>query len=94
MIIGTAKITIYAPWVHSLKEKRMVVKSICAKVRNKFNVSVSEVDAQDIHQSIIIGFACVVNESSIADSVIDNVLNFIDSNTEAEIVNIVREILY
>ena len=41
MIIGTSKVRIHAPWVRSLKEKRMVVKSICAKVQNKFNVSIA-----------------------------------------------------
>ena len=93
MIIGTAKITIYAPWVHSLKEKRMVVKSICAKVSNKFNVSIAEVEDQDIHQRIVLGFACVVGEVFIADSIIDHVLNFIESNTEGEIIDIERELI-
>lgn len=91
MIIGTVKIMIYAPWVHSLKEKRMVVKSLCAKVRNKFDVSIAEVDKQDTHQSIVLGFACVAGETSLADSIMDNVLNFIESNTEGEIISIERE---
>lgn len=90
MVIGTAKIMIYAPWVHSLKEKRMIVKSICAKVQNKFNVSIAEVEEQDTHQSIVLGFACVAGEASMADSIIDHVLNFIESNTEGEIVSIQR----
>ena len=38
MIVGVAEITIYVPWVHSLKEKRRIIKSICAKIRNKFNM--------------------------------------------------------
>lgn len=49
MIIEAATVKLYASWVHSLKEKRMVVKSIISKTRNKFNVSISEADAQDIH---------------------------------------------
>ncbi len=92
MMIGSAQITIYAPWVHSLKEKRMVVRSICARVRNTFNVSIAEVDAQDIHQRVVLGFACVANETAMADSVIDNVLRFIEGNTEGEIIDICREI--
>ena len=54
MIVEAAVIKLYASWVHSLKEKRMVVKSIIAKVQNKFNVSISEIDAQDIHKTIIL----------------------------------------
>ncbi len=93
MLIGTAQITIYAPWVHSLKEKRMVVRSICAKVRNKFNVSIAEVDAQDLHQRIVLGFACVAGDTAMADSMIENIMNFIESNSEGEIIDIQKELL-
>lgn len=93
MLIGTAQITIYAPWVHSLKEKRMVVRSICAKVRNKFNVSIAEVDAQDLHQRIVLGFACVAGDTAMADSMIENILNFIENNSEGEIIDIQKELL-
>lgn len=71
----------------------MVVKSICAKVSNKFNVSIAEVEDQDIHQRIVLGFACVVGEVLIADSIIDHVLNFIESNTEGEMIDIERELI-
>jgi len=86
------KIKFYAPWVHSLKEKRTVVKSICAKAGNKFNISIAEIDDQDIHQSIVIGLACVTDETSHCNSILDNVLYFIEENTEAEILKIDREI--
>lgn len=91
MIVATAKIKLYAPWVHSLKEKRMIVKSICAKVHNQFHVSIAEVEEQDTHQTIVLGVACVANTSSFSDSVIDNVLNYIESNTDAEITDIQKE---
>ena len=92
MIIEVAVVKLYAPWVHSLKEKRMVVQSIIAKVKNKFNVSISEVDAQDIHQTIIIGIAYIAQNVKLADSVIDTVITFIEDNNEAEILDIQREI--
>ena len=92
MIIETATIKLSAPWVHSLKEKRMVVKSIIAKTQNKFNVSIAEVNEQDRHQTIILGIACVAGTVALADSMIDNVINFIEDNTEAEMMDIQREI--
>jgi uncharacterized protein YlxP (DUF503 family) len=92
MIIGTLTIRLYAPWVHSLKEKRMVVKSIIAKVQKKFNVSIAEVDEQDTHQTIVIGLACVAGTVAFADSVIDKMIDFIESNTEAEVMDVQREI--
>lgn len=93
MIIGAVKMRIHAPWVHSLKEKRMVVKSLCARVQNNFNVSIAEVEEQDIHQIIVLGFACVTNDPSHADSINDKIINFIERNTEGEIIEIEREIL-
>ena len=92
MIVGAVKVTIYAPWVHSLTEKRMVVKSLCAKIKNKFNVSVAEVEDQDLHQRIVLGIVCVVSEVGVANSMVDNVLNFIERNTEGEIIDIEREL--
>lgn len=91
MIIGTAEIKLYASWVHSLKEKRSIVKSILNKVQNKFNVSIAEIDEQDTHQTIVLGMACVTNNSSLANSIIDRIILFIEENTEVEILEIVRE---
>ena len=70
----------------------MVLKSILAKVKNKFNVSVAEVDDLDLQQSIIIGIACVSNSAAVCDSLISEVIKFIDNNFEAEIVNIDYEV--
>lgn len=92
MIIETLEIKLYAPWVHSLKEKRMIVKSLTAKVRNKFNVSIAEIEDQDVHQSIVLGVACVAGNTALADSIMDHVLAFLEANTEAEIVGVRREV--
>ena len=46
MIIAAMTIRLRAPWVHSLKEKRMIVKSIVAQLQNRFHVSAAEIDAQ------------------------------------------------
>jgi uncharacterized protein YlxP (DUF503 family) len=93
MIIGTGRVYLHANWVHSLKEKRMIVKSITAKVQNKFNISVAEIEDMDLHQSIVIGLACVSNSSKVANSTIQNAVNFIESNTEAELLDYQIEII-
>ncbi|MHC1717623.1 MAG: DUF503 domain-containing protein [Acidaminococcaceae bacterium] len=92
MIIGTAEIKLYASWVSSLKEKRMIVKSLIARSRNKFNVSIAEIAEQDTHQTIVLGVACATNTVSHADSIIDHVIALIESSTEAEIIQITRDI--
>lgn len=88
MKIIIIKVKLRANWVHSLKEKRMIVKSLVKKLQNKFNISVSEVDNQDIHQSIVIGIAGICLDSKQADSTIDNIINYIYENTDADIINI------
>lgn len=93
MVIGAVKIRLHANWVHSLKEKRMIVKSLCHKIQNKFNVSIAEVEDQDLHQSIVLGFACVAGNHGQADSILDHVINFIENNTEGNIIEVERDIL-
>lgn len=93
MIIATAQVRLHLPWVHSLKEKRMVVKSLCSKIKNQFNVSVAEVEEQDIHQIAVLGIAGIAGDRAQADSIIDHVVNFVETNTEGEIVNIEREVI-
>ena len=51
--VAVLQVKLYAPWVHSLKEKRMVAKSLLAKLRNKFQVSAAEVEEQDVHQTLV-----------------------------------------
>lgn len=85
------KITLRASWVHSLKEKRMVVKSIIQRLKNKFNLSVAEVAEQDIHQIIVIGIAAICGSSAQVDSTMENIINFVEGNTDAEIIDIQRD---
>ena len=93
MKIASMTFRLHAPWVHSLKEKRMIVKSLVAKLQNKFHVSVAEIDEQDVHQIIVIGVASIVPHNAMADSLMDEISEFVESNTEAEIVEEIREII-
>ena len=92
MLIATMTFRLHAPWVHSLKEKRMIVKSLIARLQNKFHVSAAEIDEQDTHQIIVIGVAAVVPHSAMADSLMDEMSQFVEGNTEAEILEETREI--
>ena len=93
MFIGACTIYLTAEWVTSLKEKRMVVKSIIEKSKHKFNISIAEVDRQDIHQSIVIGFACVSNEAAHVDQMMNKVIDYIEDNTDAVVDRVETEIL-
>jgi len=93
MKIATITFKLRAPWAHSLKEKRMIVKSLVAKLQNKFHVSAAEIDEQDTHQIIVIGVAAIVPHNAMADSLMDEISEFVETNTEAEIMDEVREII-
>ena len=92
MKIAVMTFRLRASWVHSFKEKRMIVKSLVAKLQNKFHVSAAEVDEQDTHQIIVIGVAGIVPHHALADSMMDEISQFVEDNTEAEILNEMREI--
>ena len=83
---------LYAPWVHSLKEKRMIVKSLIAKLQNRFHVSAAETDEQDVHQFVVIGIAAIIPYSAMADKLTGEITRFIEENTDAEIIETHREI--
>jgi len=88
MIVGTAVVKLYAPWVHSLKEKRKIVKSLINKAQHRFNVSIAEIDALNSHQMIVLGAAIISNNAVHAHSMLDNIIKFIETNTEADIIDI------
>lgn len=91
MIVSTLRIKLYAPACHSLKEKRMIVKSLVQRARNKFNISIAEIEEQDYCQTIVLGAACVSNGRAQANAVLDEVVRFIEENTEAEITDCLYE---
>jgi uncharacterized protein YlxP (DUF503 family) len=92
MNIAVMTFRLHAPWVHSLKEKRMIVRGIVAKLQNRFHVSAAEVDEQDVHQVAVIGVAAIVPHNAMADSLMDEISRFVEENTEAEILDEMREI--
>ena len=92
MMIAAMTFRLHAPWVHSLKEKRMIVKRLVAQLQNRFHVSAAEIDEQDTHQIIVIGAAAVVPHNAMADSLMEEISQFMETATEAEIVEERREI--
>jgi uncharacterized protein YlxP (DUF503 family) len=95
MIIGISQITLHLPTVHSLKEKRQIIKSLMARVRNQFEVAIAEVDEQDRWQIAVLGVTCVSNSHKHADEILSHVRRFIEetrpdiqvSDVESEIMS-------
>ena len=93
MLIGSIQIELYIPGSSSLKEKRVVVQSIKKRIRNKFNVSIAEIDYQDKWQRVCLGISSVSNKRKHLDDVISNVINAIDRDDRIEIIDQFIEIL-
>ena len=95
MKVGVCRIRLRLPENLSLKGKRRVLKSIITQVRSKFNVSVAEVDDQDLWQLATLGICCVSNNGRYTNEVLSKVVDFIiNSRFEVEILDYEIEILF
>ena len=77
MSIGALRVRLRFPENESLKGKRRMLKSITAQVRNKFNVSIAEVEDQDLWQLATLGVVCVSSERRHANEILSKVMDFI-----------------
>ena len=94
MNIGVCRISLRLPENLSLKGKRRVMKSITTQLRNKFNVSVAEVDNQNLWQLATLGICCVSNDKRYTNQVLSKVVDFIvDGRFDVEILDYKIEIV-
>ncbi len=77
MVVGVLELTLYLPENHSLKGKRAVLRSIKARVRSRFNVSVAETEHQDSWQTIVLAVAQVGNDRDHVDRCLREVSEFV-----------------
>jgi uncharacterized protein len=87
MIVGICTIELYLPDNGSLKDKRQVLKSLKDRLKRRFNVSIAEVDDQDLWQKTVVGVACVGNRKDYVNEVLDKVLGAIRGNPRVEIID-------
>ncbi len=94
MVIGVCKITLMLDDVFSLKEKRHIVKSLVERLKSRFNVSAAEVELNDKWKNAVIGAACVSNDAGHADSMLASVVNFVENDGRAVVVDVSTEIIH
>jgi uncharacterized protein YlxP (DUF503 family) len=80
--VGIARVTLFLGEAHSLKDKRMVMRKVKDLVRNKFNVSISEVSENDRWQRAVLGLTLVGSDRKFVESSLDEVLKFIRSRVQ------------
>ena len=87
MNVGVCKLTLRLPENQDLKGKRRVVKSLCDRIRFKFNVTIAEVDNNDKWQVATLGIACVSNSNRQVAQALDQVIYYIEeSRVDVEMV--------
>ena len=88
MNVGTCKIHLRLPENGTLKDKRQVSRSLIARVRNKFNVAIAEVEDNDAHEFLTLGISCVSNNARHANQMLSNVADFIqEMRSDAEVLD-------
>jgi uncharacterized protein YlxP (DUF503 family) len=92
MVVGVCRVELYIPEANSLKAKRKVIKSLKDRIRQKFNVSVAEVELQELWQRTILGVAAISNDKRQIDAALNKVISFIEHANLAIIVQYQIEI--
>ena len=79
MVLGTLRVSLHIDHSHSLKEKRMVVRSLVERLRRRFNVAVAEIDDQDVWQVATLGAVVVSGDTRHADEMVQALLRAIEA---------------
>lgn len=93
MFVGVLQVDLLLRGNTSLKAKRQVLRSIKDRTRRRFNVSIAEVDHNDLWQRATLGVCCASNDKVHANQVLCEVINFIDGNFPIELLDYSIEIL-
>ncbi|NJL17319.1 MAG: DUF503 domain-containing protein [Nitrospira sp.] len=93
MVVGLCTVELFIAGSQSLKDKRQVLHGLKDRLRGKFNLSIAEVDGQDLWQKAVLGMACVANDGSYVNQVLEQALNMIKSMPTVEVVRTQLELL-
>jgi len=94
MNVGVCKFKLRLPENMSLKGKRRVLKSIITQIRNRFNVSVAEIDDQQLWQLATLGVCFISNDRRYTNEVLSKVVNFVaNGRFEVEMLDYEIEII-
>ena len=93
MVVGTVVVDLNLPGINSLKEKRRRLKSLLARLQNRFNVSIAEVDFNDNLRMSQLGAAIVSNDKVYIDQMIAKIIRIIDSEPEINLADYRVEVL-
>lgn|ERR1041384_511209 len=89
MTVGIARITLFLPASHSLKEKRAVLRRLKSQVRDKFNAAIAEVGEHELWQRVALGLAVVGKDRAFTEAALDELVRFVEGH--ADVTHVERE---
>lgn len=92
MIVGTCLLRLHLPEARSLKDKRQAVTSLMSRLRNRFGVSVAEVDDQDSWHRATLGVACVSASPAVCRRLLDDLVRYAEGAGAFEVAEAAVEI--
>lgn len=97
MIVAVARLSLYIPHSHSLKDKRAVLRKIVDRTQARFKLHVAEVGSQDVWQRAEVGFAVVSGDGALAEALVDDVVRSIHGvvarDGQGEVVAVDRDVI-
>jgi uncharacterized protein YlxP (DUF503 family) len=94
MVIAYAVFDLHLPGCRSLKEKRMIVRSLKSRLRNDFEVSAAEVGSQDLLERAELAVAAVGPDQVPLDQLLQRTLTFVEENLDGELLNYRNEFIH
>ncbi len=94
MVVGVCQIDLRISGNASLKGKRKVLRRILDRVKNRYNISISEIGDNDLWQRSQLGLSVVGNDPRHINSSLDKIIDFIDGMNVAEIIHSEIEIIH
>jgi uncharacterized protein YlxP (DUF503 family) len=80
MVIGVMTVQLCLNGITSLKEKRSIVKSVISRAKNKFNISISEIDRLDNKRTALLGISLISNDGRFIHKQFDNIITFMKND--------------
>lgn len=93
MVVGVMTLELEIPGAMSLKDKRQVLSKLRDRVHSKFNVSLAEIEANDVWNLAVVGVAIVSNQQVHANQVLSKVLDLVEEIHDCDVADVSMEFL-
>jgi len=88
MVVGALEVELHLPGCRSLKDKRLVLRSLMTRLRNRFNVAVGEVDHHDLWQRALVGIVTVAGDTAVAHSILQHAQDVVERDPRVEMIDV------